>query len=76
MGKVTRSSSSRSLFGHRLIGAKSLFDLDVPRLRNQGKYVCCVTQVADRFRDACLMSQEDKEQVTSEAAESDCRHKK
>ena len=37
VGKVTRSSSSRSLFGHRLIGAKRLFDLDAPRLRNQGK---------------------------------------
>jgi hypothetical protein len=39
---------------------------------NHGKYVSCVTKAANGFRDQGLISEEEKGQITSEAAESDC----
>jgi hypothetical protein len=41
---------------------------------NHGKYVSCVTQAANGFRDQGLISEEEKGQITSEAADSDCGH--
>jgi hypothetical protein len=39
---------------------------------NHGKYVSCVTKAANGFRDQGLISEEEKGQITSEAAQSDC----
>jgi hypothetical protein len=39
---------------------------------NHGKYVSCVTKAANGFRDQGLISEEEKGQITSEAAVSDC----
>jgi len=43
--------------------------------KNHGKYVSCVTKTANSFRDANLISEEEKGQITSAAAESSCGHK-
>jgi hypothetical protein len=40
--------------------------------KNHGKYVSCVTKAANGFRDQGLISEEEKGQITSEAAQSDC----
>ncbi|KPJ96152.1 MAG: hypothetical protein AMS18_01545 [Gemmatimonas sp. SG8_17] len=42
---------------------------------NHGKYVSCVAKTAASFRDADLISEEEKGEITSAAAESSCGHK-
>ena len=43
--------------------------------KNHGKYVSCVAKTANSFRDALLISEEQKDEITSAAAESSCGHK-
>ncbi|MGB8221576.1 MAG: thrombospondin type 3 repeat-containing protein, partial [Polyangiales bacterium] len=42
---------------------------------NHGKYVSCVAKTANSFRDAGLISEEQKGDITSAAAQSSCGHK-
>lgn len=42
--------------------------------KNHGKYVSCVAKTSSSFREADLISEEDKGQITSDAAESSCGH--
>jgi len=44
--------------------------------KNHGKYVSCVAKTANSFRDAGLISEQDKSDITSAAAGSICGHKK
>ena len=71
-GEVTDPSTGCSI--------DQLCPCDTPRgssepWKNHGKYVSCVSKTANSFRDAGLISEEDKGLLTSEAAESECGHK-
>ncbi len=43
---------------------------------NHGNYVSCVAKTADTFLEQELITEEEKDAIVSQAAKSDCGHKK